>query len=142
MSVLVDGMKMPSCCNECRCLDDHYDYPLCLLTEETRGYNFNVSGSKMPKCPLRETCGKWITDHFPNANDPVVVLLKNGDMAFAKYDAEQSAWKTNDANAMGEYVYAWTMPPTPPEDFIPTLPDGYIQNLRAEIDGEWVHVAN
>ena len=46
-------IDMPSCCDECFALDDNSDYPLCLITQEQRGYNFRTKEQKMSKCPLR-----------------------------------------------------------------------------------------
>ena len=46
-------MDMPTCCNECRFLNDNYDYPECIVTGETRGYNFKKFEKKMDNCPLR-----------------------------------------------------------------------------------------
>lgn len=46
-------IDMPSCCSECFALDDHYDYPECLITREQRGYNFNTKTQRMDKCPLK-----------------------------------------------------------------------------------------
>lgn len=52
MSVLIRGMEMPTSCDKCWALDDYGDYPRCRITDEQRGYNFNVRGQKMTKCPL------------------------------------------------------------------------------------------
>ena len=46
-------IDMPSCCDECRFLDDNYDYPNCIVTGETRGYTFRTREQKMDKCPLK-----------------------------------------------------------------------------------------
>lgn len=46
-------IDMPSCCDECRFLDDNYDYPNCIVTGETRGYTFRTREQKMNKCPLK-----------------------------------------------------------------------------------------
>ena len=54
MSVLIKGMKMPSVCDECWALDESGDYPICRITEETRGYNFRVREKRMDRCPLIE----------------------------------------------------------------------------------------
>ena len=52
MSVYITGMEMPSCCGECRFLDECGDYPLCIITDEQRGYNFRIRELRMPHCPL------------------------------------------------------------------------------------------
>lgn len=52
MGVYIKGMKMPKTCYECWALDDDYDYPMCRITQEQRGYTFNTRGQKMAKCPL------------------------------------------------------------------------------------------
>lgn len=33
----------PACCGECFALDDRYDYPICIVTQEKK---------RMDKCPL------------------------------------------------------------------------------------------
>lgn len=52
MEVYIKGMKIPKSCYECWALDDDYDYPMCRITQEQRGYNFDTKGRKMAKCPL------------------------------------------------------------------------------------------
>ena len=54
MSVLINGMKMPSVCDECWALDESGDYPICRITDETRGYNFRAREKRMDRCPLIE----------------------------------------------------------------------------------------
>ena len=56
---------MPKCCGECFALDEHGDYPFCLISQDQRGYTFNTRLQRMPSCPLKaqETKhGQWITD--------------------------------------------------------------------------------
>lgn len=50
--IYIPGMEMPSCCGECRFLDERGDYPLCRVTDEQRGYNFRIRELRMPHCPL------------------------------------------------------------------------------------------
>ena len=50
--VYIKGMEMPSCCAECRFLDERGDYPCCIITDEQRGYNFRTRELRMPHCPL------------------------------------------------------------------------------------------
>lgn len=52
MSVLIKGMKMPSCCDDCWALDDFGEYPVCRITGEQRGYNFRTREKRMNACPL------------------------------------------------------------------------------------------
>ena len=52
MNVLIRGMKMPTVCDRCFALDEHGDYPRCLITDEQRGYNFRTREKRMDKCPL------------------------------------------------------------------------------------------
>ena len=47
-------IDMPSCCYECKFLNDNYDYPECIVTGETKGYTFRTKEQKMNKCPLKE----------------------------------------------------------------------------------------
>lgn len=51
--MLIIDMKMPRCCDECPMLDDSGDYPMCRITEETRGYNFNTREKRMDRCPIK-----------------------------------------------------------------------------------------
>ena len=50
--VVIRGMEMPSSCDMCWALDDCGDYPRCRITEEQRGYNFQIREKRMDKCPL------------------------------------------------------------------------------------------
>ena len=52
MSILIKGMEMPKNCYTCWALDDYGDYPRCRITEEQRGYNFQIREKRMDKCPL------------------------------------------------------------------------------------------
>lgn len=52
--VLIKGMEMPKCCDECFALDEHGDYPYCLISKEQRGYTFRTREKRMPNCPLTE----------------------------------------------------------------------------------------
>jgi len=52
MGVYIKGMDMPTSCDNCWALDDYGDYPRCRITEEQRGYNFNVREKRMERCPL------------------------------------------------------------------------------------------
>lgn len=46
-------MDMPNCCDRCFALDDNGDYPVCLATQEQRGYTFNIRNQRMDKCPIK-----------------------------------------------------------------------------------------
>lgn len=46
-------LDMPESCSKCPFLNDNGDYPLCGITDETRGYTFNIRKNKMSKCPLK-----------------------------------------------------------------------------------------
>ena len=53
--IILQGMKMPKCCCECRFLDDSGDYPSCYaLNGSSRGYNFPITEKRFPECPLIE----------------------------------------------------------------------------------------
>lgn len=63
MSKAILVIDMPNCCSECFALDDHYDYPECLITKEQRGYNFNPKIQRMEKCPLKPIPEKLDSNH-------------------------------------------------------------------------------
>ena len=46
-------VEIPNCCGECFALDDNGDYPVCLVTQEQRGYTFNIRDQRMDKCPIK-----------------------------------------------------------------------------------------
>lgn len=48
-------MEMPTYCSECFALDDRGDYPSCLITHESRGYNFDIFTKRMDSCPLKDS---------------------------------------------------------------------------------------
>lgn len=52
--VTIKDMVMPHNCDDCPFLDDNGDYPTCIITRESRGYNFNIRAFRMPNCPLEE----------------------------------------------------------------------------------------
>lgn len=52
--MIVIDIEMPTCCDECFALDDHGDYPYCMISHEQRGYTFNVRENRMDRCPLRD----------------------------------------------------------------------------------------
>ena len=52
MSKLIIDMEMPKSCADCPLLDERWDYPMCIVTQETRGYNFDTLNKKMDKCPI------------------------------------------------------------------------------------------
>lgn len=47
-------IEMPKCCDVCFALDEHGDYPFCLISHDQRGYTFNTRENRMPTCPLKE----------------------------------------------------------------------------------------
>lgn len=54
MSILIKGMEMPMCCDDCPVFDDNGDYPTCILTGLSKGYNFPIFEKRMDNCPLIE----------------------------------------------------------------------------------------
>lgn len=54
MSFLIKGMKMPKDCENCPMLDDNGDYPTCILTWTSQGYNWSPIGHRMRNCPIVE----------------------------------------------------------------------------------------
>jgi len=63
--VYIKDVELPNCCNDCFALDDNGDYPMCIITGETRGYTFNVREQKMDRCPLISADrpkGEWVDE--------------------------------------------------------------------------------
>lgn len=54
MSILIRGLEMPACCDECSALDDYRDLPLCTITMEQEGHMFDATSSRMKNCPIIE----------------------------------------------------------------------------------------
>ena len=52
MTVIIKGKDMPENCGECWDLDERGDYPMCNITGEQRGYDFDIRKKKMDKCPI------------------------------------------------------------------------------------------
>lgn len=69
--IAIKGMDMPKCCDDCWALDDNGDYPFCLITQETRGYNFRTREKRMDKCPLIPCIGiiRGYKEHKPKLLD-------------------------------------------------------------------------
>lgn len=83
MGVYIKGMEMPRTCYECWALDDDYDYPMCRITQEQRGYDFDTRGRKMDKCPLTERpephCRLIDEDEILNALRRIASMPWGGD---------------------------------------------------------------
>ena len=62
MSKAVLVIDMPTCCDECFALDNNGDYPMCIITQEQRGYTFRTREQKMDKCPLKPLPNRMILD--------------------------------------------------------------------------------
>ena len=58
-------IDMPSCCDECFALDEYGDYPVCLITQEQKGYKFRIREQKMDKCQLKKFTEKYDIDNTP-----------------------------------------------------------------------------
>lgn len=52
--ITIKNMKMPEVCARCRFFNTDYDYPTCIASGYSRGYNFNGYIHKMEDCPLEE----------------------------------------------------------------------------------------
>ena len=80
--IYIPNTEKPKRCDDCWALDDKYDYPMCLITQEQRGYNFNTMTQIMDKCPLIDIvkCGecKWWNEetHGCNRNPSVNAWLE------------------------------------------------------------------
>ena len=64
--IAIPNMDKPKKCDECWALDDKYDYPMCLITQEQRGYDFNTMTRVMDFCPLIDivTCKDCKNSHM------------------------------------------------------------------------------
>ena len=90
MSKAVLVIDMPNCCDECFALDDRFDYPMCLITHEQKGYNFRTIEQKMNKCPLKqlpeedndEHISEWGRGYQGGWNDCINAIVgdKNDDI--------------------------------------------------------------
>lgn len=74
-------MKMPEYCDDCPMLDEYGDYPMCRITQETRGYTFNTRKKRMDKCPMKSVKAasldklcEWLGNSF---SDPPCCVLEN-----------------------------------------------------------------
>ena len=72
----IEFMLMPTSCRECRFFDNNGDYPTCLVLCRSKGYNFPVSNSRFPECPLIELVEK--TPEYCNCKHN----LKRGDTIY------------------------------------------------------------
>lgn len=80
MSKAILMIDMPSCCDECFALDDNGDYPVCLITQEQRGYTFRTREQKMDGCPLKPIADKvdvFMDDWAEGCNVCLEDILKN-----------------------------------------------------------------
>lgn len=85
MSILIKDIEMPECCDKCWALNDYGDYPVCLITGETKGYNFRIRERRMDKCPLIEIPTphgrlideKWIKEYITDTTEGFEELIMN-----------------------------------------------------------------
>ena len=113
-SVYIKGMEMPSCCGECRFLDEYGDYPCCIVTDEQRGYNFRIRELRMPHCPLipvpdhgrlidADAFRKEMDNHYPfdkftqskhgeadAAKGTIIMMLANASTIIPAYKEEDN----------------------------------------------------
>ncbi len=59
-------VNFPKNCAECNFLNDDYDYPTCIVTEETRGYTFQTHLNRMDCCPIKEFPKEDDKNYFPD----------------------------------------------------------------------------
>ena len=85
--IYIPKMRMPSCCGECRFLDDFGDYPLCIITDEQRGYKFRIKELRMPHCPL-----------IPAADVVEVVRCENCRYSDKYCHCSNANWWTNESD--------------------------------------------
>ena len=45
-------IDMPDVCDHCRFFDYNGDYPTCIVTQHSEGYNFRYREERMDDCPL------------------------------------------------------------------------------------------
>ena len=80
-------MKMPRTCDDCPFLDDYGDYPMCKVTQETRGYNFRSNFCRMNKCPLRELPDHY--DYYKSLKEDIKDYLRLNDLALTKENLDE-----------------------------------------------------
>lgn len=55
--IIINKYNAPKNCSDCFALDEYGDYPMCRITGETRGYNFDTDARRMDRCPIEVTIG-------------------------------------------------------------------------------------
>ena len=67
MDVFIHDFKMPEDCDSCPFYNDNYDYPTCILSGTSRGYNWNAIGQRMDDCKLSDGNPQWtsVRDGLP-----------------------------------------------------------------------------
>lgn len=56
--MVIINIPMPLVCDDCPLFDDNGDYPTCIATKRSKGYNFKSLEKRMDDCPLTETSQK------------------------------------------------------------------------------------
>lgn len=106
MSILIKGIeKMPIVCDDCWALDEYGDYPVCRITQEQRGYNFNVREYRMDDCPLVEVhechhCSYWRDGNCMKPNAKLIDELKRHRDEYAN----DHGWNISLLEAMDEAI--------------------------------------
>ena len=83
MAVVIKNFEIPKSCHECNFCDEIGDYPGCIITKTSKGYNFDIYSFRMSNCPLIEvddevllpTMIKKLYDTLPEQFDFVINSL-------------------------------------------------------------------
>ena len=52
MAVVIKDLQIPESCARCAFCNEDGDYPACIITGTTKGYNFDTYSFRMSNCPL------------------------------------------------------------------------------------------
>ena len=80
--MLILDMPMPRACDDCPMLDESGDYPMCRITQETRGYTFNTREKRMDRCPIKGEVVRCKDCRFYDKEDWCNKLRISGVKAF------------------------------------------------------------
>ena len=85
-------MEMPKCCDTCPMLNDDGDYPMCRVTQTSRGYDFPKLEKRMDDCPLKYNDYEEI--RTARILDTAIVMGDHGCLTFDLM-LEGNGWRVN-----------------------------------------------
>lgn len=87
-------IEMPGVCDHCPFFDDNGDYPTCIVTQHSKGYNFRYREERMDDCPLLCIQSTTTSMTKEEAIEEIEEYLRDADKAISEDDEYIRGWKS------------------------------------------------